>query len=207
MKIGILGFGWLGRPLGLKLQSAGFEVVGSTTSAEKITNLASVGLSAFQLHLPLKDDSVIRTQLTNCDWVVITIPPSGLGDHYSAGLKSLAECFDPSTKVIFTSSTSVYDDINDEVDETSPFVGSSARGKVVHEAELALREVLANRLTVLRLGGLYGAQRHPVKFMQGRDYPDGEAPVNMASLDLCIQAIHTVIAQNIKGELINVWVF
>ncbi|WP_416171378.1 NAD(P)-binding domain-containing protein [Algoriphagus boritolerans] len=38
--VSIIGLGWIGEPLGIHLQEKGFQVLGSTTSAEKLEHLS-----------------------------------------------------------------------------------------------------------------------------------------------------------------------
>ena len=57
------------------------------------------------------------------------------------------------------SSTSVYPNTNDFVDETMKL--ESNTDSVVLQAERVLRECLNNRLSVLRLSGLAGYERLP----------------------------------------------
>lgn len=204
MHITIIGYGWLGKPLGLYLKTKGHHLIGSTTTKEKQEHLTQLGLSSFLLQLSHDSTPHISSSALHSDWVVLNIPPSRLGDHYALALTHVAEQFSPTTRFIFTSSTSVYDDINGTVDETSIYIGSSPRGKTLLAAEKALHSAVGDRLTILRLGGLYGEKRHPVFYMTGKTYPDGEAPVNMASLDLCIQAISTIIDHQVTEELFNV---
>ncbi|WP_238531699.1 NAD(P)-binding domain-containing protein [Nitritalea halalkaliphila] len=52
-KIGIIGFGWLGEPLGHHLKEAGYTVVGSCTSEQKKERLWADGLHAVYFKLSL----------------------------------------------------------------------------------------------------------------------------------------------------------
>lgn len=58
---------------------------------------------------------------------------------------------------------------------------------------------------ILRLCGLYGEDRHPAKYMAGRnDISDGDAPVNLVHRDDVIQVTQKIITENIHGEIFNV---
>jgi nucleoside-diphosphate-sugar epimerase len=205
MKIAVIGYGWLGLPLANKLLALGHHVVGTSTTEQKVEELRARGISAHQLQLPMKETSeAFLTDLQSVDWLVLTIPPSSIREAYAEELVQVVRLIPSTAHVIFTSSTSVYDDINQAVDESSLAVGNSPRGKTVYLAEQALQKELKHRVTVLRLGGLFGENRHPVKFMVGREVSEGLSPVNVAHLNTCIRAICAVIAKQVVGEIINI---
>ena len=89
MKISILGCGWLGLPLGKFLVEKGHVVKGSTTSEDKISLLASVGIEPFLIKFSpqmetmqssdyrlttLNDDNSI-SQFLDSEVLIICIPP------------------------------------------------------------------------------------------------------------------------------------
>src|SRR5690606_29982067 len=82
-KICIIGCGWLGFPLAENLLSRGFKVYGSTTSAEKLSDLTDAGIHPFVFNL---DDS--EAKIPTCDHYFINIPPSGT-KNYIKGLEAL----------------------------------------------------------------------------------------------------------------------
>ena len=51
MKIGIIGLGWLGEPLGEFLLEKGFDLLGTTTSIEKAKLLNEKGINAYPFFL------------------------------------------------------------------------------------------------------------------------------------------------------------
>ena len=199
--IAVIGCGWLGLPLAEHLISLGHHVSGTTQSLEKCNLLAQKGITAHQL----KQEDFTRPQpwLITCDYVILNIPPSHFKDTYATDLVALLKNCPSDIKVIFTSSTSVYADHNTEVDENTPIEGGGRGGVWVVEAEKALRELLGERLTIVRLAGLVGQQRHPVKFMSGKTYPGADAPVNLIHLDDCIKIITTLVEAEKWGEVYN----
>jgi nucleoside-diphosphate-sugar epimerase len=195
----------LGLPLANKLLALGHHVVGTSSTEQKVEELRVRGISAHLLQLPVKETpKALLADLQSVDWLVLTIPPSSIRDAYAQELVQIAQWIPNTANVVFTSSTSVYDDINEAVDESSLAVGNSPRGRTVYLAEQALQNERKNQVTILRLGGLFGEQRHPVKFMAGRAISEGLSPVNVAHLNTCLRAICAVIEQHVVGEIINI---
>lgn len=200
-KIGIIGCGWLGLPLAEHLLGLGYSVAGTTQSQEKCALLTQKGIEAHQLEQ--EDFKKPQSWLRSCDYIILNIPPSQFQEDYASTLVELMKnCANP-TKVIFTSSTSVYADNNCEVNENTPIEGGKRNGKWVIDAEDALRQLLGKRLTILRLAGLVGGKRHPVKYMSGKTYPGANTPINLIHLDDCIQIIIALLESNKWGEIYN----
>ena len=183
-KIAILGCGWLGLPLAKSLLSKGYEVKGSTTSESKLEVLKNAGISPFQIQL--EEHQVIGTIedfLKETDVLVIDIPP-GLRREISSTqemtfvnkIKTLIPFIEKSgiQKVIFVSSTSVYSDgfpIVEIREETKPNPDTES-GKQLVIAETLLQSNSHFKTTVIRLGGLLGDDRHPIKFLGDVGRPD-----------------------------------
>jgi nucleoside-diphosphate-sugar epimerase len=75
----------------------------------------------------------------------------------------------------------------------------------VYQAEQKLLELAASRLTILRLAGLIGENRHPVKyFIQKNRIPNSNAPVNLVHQKDVIHAILLVLKNEIFGEIFNI---
>ena len=53
------------------------------------------------------------------------------------------------------------------------------------------------------MAGLVGNNRHPVKFMTGKNYPGKSEPINLIHLEDCIGLIDAVIENACWGETIN----
>ena len=101
--------------------------------------------------------------------------------------------------LIFTSSTSVFPDISWQFDEGSQRSAETEMGKTLIQAEQCLFQSGISHCDILRLGGLIGKQRHPVKFLAGKhNLKQGNSPVNLVYLEDCIQAI-TALLMNPNG--------
>lgn len=72
------------------------------------------------------------------------------------------------------------------------------------QAEIKLRAILGSRLTILRLEGLIGNDKHPVKHLSGKkEIPNGNSPVNLIHLDDVIGLIDRIIERKYWGEVLN----
>ncbi|MDU5804454.1 MAG: hypothetical protein E6Z62_00665 [Haemophilus parainfluenzae] len=92
--------------------------------------------------------------------------------------------------MIFTSSTSVFSNISGQFDEGAQLSAETEIGKTLIQAEQCLFQSEISYCDVLRLAGLIGKQRHPVKFLAGKcNLKQGNSPVNLVHLEDCIQAI------------------
>lgn len=203
-RIAIFGLGWLGKPLAFHLKTLGFDVYAASRNKEKIAEIAASGITGFEVEY---DSNLTKTKIclnpttiNSIDFIVICLPPSKF-KRYDEFVVSIAQQFSNKTKVIFTSSTGVYEDINTEIDEESRKIDNHP----VNEAEKKLRNLLANRLTVLRLAGLIGGNRHPVKyFIQRNMIPNSSAPVNLVCLKDVIRAIEWILNKQIYGYDFNI---
>ncbi|MDG0974233.1 MAG: NAD(P)-binding domain-containing protein [Crocinitomicaceae bacterium] len=198
-RIGIVGCGWLGATLAEFYLEKGLVVYGTTRTPSKAEQLTQKGV---HMHL-LNDFTDDLTWLDSVDILVLNIPPSSLGAEYPCFMAHIVRFIGGKTNVIFISSTSVYDNQNRIVDEKTTEVGDSARGKTVYAAEQELNSLLGTRLTILRMAGLVGNNRHPVKFMTGKNYPGKSEPINLIHLEDCIGLIDAVIENACWGETIN----
>jgi nucleoside-diphosphate-sugar epimerase len=192
-KCTIVGLGWLGEPLAKHLMSNRYAVSGTTTNEKKAQRLRAkqIKTSVFSLGDDLENPELISTCL-QADTLVLTIPPSrsdeSFTESYPHHLIQLIDAFlehsqavEP--RIIYTSSTSVFGDCTGKVfddDEASP---ESQSAKAIVQVEEYLQSLTVETISV-RLGGLYGPDRHPVVHLAGRDnISDGNDPVNLVHLD------------------------
>jgi nucleoside-diphosphate-sugar epimerase len=207
MTISILGCGWYGLALAKALLVDGITVKGSTTSPQKLGLLADAGIVPFLLDL--SENLPLPTDFFDCDVLIISIPPkarSGAGAEYVPKLKRIIDAINQSLvkKVIFISSTGVYADLNQEVNEQTPPQPNTPAGQVLFEAEELFRRQTAFKTTIIRFGGLIGPSRDPGRFFAGKkDLPNGLAPVNLIHLDDCIGITRAIIQQDVFDLTIN----
>lgn len=198
---GIIGCGWLGLPFAKQLIENGAQVIGSTTSPEKMEVLRAYGISP--VLLSLSEGNIPQHSFDECDHILLNIPPSSLKENYANQLLKLSSQFKPESKIIFISSTSVYSDNNQIATEQDELDGDGRNAPYIIQAEKKLIEKLQKRLTIIRMAGLVGGNRNPVKFMSGKKYENGKNIINLIHLDDCIGLINKVEHENYFGEIIN----
>lgn len=200
--VAIFGMGWVGIPLALSLKKNGNNVFAATRDIDKVQEFNELGLIGFQISF---DPDSVKFHLTKeerdqIDYLIICIPPSGFS-NYAESIASIVTCFNSKTKIIFTSSTGVYEEVFGTVTEASDKIHDHP----VHLAERKLEEIAANRLTILRLAGLIGDNRHPVKyFIQKNLIPNSNAPVNLVCQNDVIRSIELILEIQLFGKTYNI---
>ncbi|GAB3713687.1 NAD(P)H-binding protein [Flavobacterium koreense] len=211
-QISILGCGWLGFPLAKSLLENGFSVNGSTTSVAKIAVLEKAGISAFQINL-FEDriEGNLDLFLSNSNVLIIDIPPKLRGnssENFVAKIQNIIPFIEKSSveKVLFVSSTSVYEDTSDlrnVSEETIPNPDTES-GRQLLEAEQLLQSNKNFQSTIVRFGGLIGEDRHPIKFLAGRkNIENPEGPINLIHQVDCIGIIEAIYETNSWQETYN----
>lgn len=167
------GCGFLGEVAAGLFFKNGWRVLGLCATPETASRLSTCPF-------PVRVADICRPLVAPRGWnrpdLLVHCASSGGGDAddyravYRDGLAHLIEAFAPA-RVVFTGSTSVYDQQNGEVvDETSPAVPQRETAKVLLEAEAL---ALGAGGIVARLGGIYG----PGRSMFLRKFADGGAVV------------------------------
>jgi len=217
-KISILGCGWLGLPLAKSLiAKRRYFVNGSTTSENKLSILKDAGINPFLVALESESISeTINDFLAESEILIIDIPPKLRGNipETSASsrkvfvekIENLIPFIEKSTikKVLFVSSTSVYGDENGIITEETIPNPETESGKQLLLAEALLQKNQNFETTILRFGGLIGEDRHPVKFLAGKENLENpDAPVNLIHQNDCIEIIEAIIQQSKWNEVFN----
>ena len=200
--IAIIGLGWLGKPLAFSFQKKGFRVYTGTRDDFKLQQFNAFGFIGFQISFDLDSVKIhlSEEELNQISYLIICIPPTGF-KNYSETILSIVSQFNEKTKVIFTSSTGVYEEINGQVDENSIKIPNHP----VFLAEQNLEKLAGNRLTILRLAGLIGHNRHPARyFIDKKTIPNSNAPVNLVCQEDVINAIHLIIEKQLFSEVFNI---
>ncbi|MBF4517107.1 NAD(P)H-binding protein [Flavobacterium sp. ANB] len=216
-QISILGCGWLGLPLAKKLIEKGHSVNGSTTSESKLSTLKESGINPFLVALESQSVSEsINDFLSESEILIIDIPPKLRGNNADSGdssrnifvekIEILIPFIEKSTvtKVLFVSSTSVYGDENTTITEETTANPETESGKQLLLAEAVFQKNQNFETTILRFGGLIGEDRHPVKFLAGKENLENpDAPVNLIHQNDCIKIIQEIIKQSKWNEVFN----
>ncbi len=211
-QICVIGCGWLGFPLAKSLIKKDYFVKGSTTSSEKVAILNSNEIEGFLVQLSSEGIiGDIENCLANCNTLVLNIPP-GLRKtpetNYVKQMQYLLPYLEASSvkNVLFVSSTSVYDDI-----ELFPLISETSQTSTTSDIAqqiLAVEELFQNNInfqtTILRFSGLFGKDRHPVKFLSGKNnLKNPDAPVNLIHQSDCLAIIENIIEQGVWNETFN----
>lgn len=195
-KITLIGCGWLGLPLGLSLIEKGYDVFGSAQSVEKAEYLSNLGLNGFIYSE--ENLANIPCEAKQSDVLIINFPPSKSTD-YAKQIGDLIHEFSSDTKVLFTSSTSVYKDIDGQIDELGEL-------NETHAVSLAEHSVINSNhaYCIFRLAGLIDEDRHPIKFLSGRETQNALGKVNLVHKIDVISAIETQLDSTKWNTIYNV---
>lgn len=207
--ISILGCGWLGLPLAKRLVKEGFRVKGSTTSPAKVSVLEEAQIQAYVFKVTDGFEGEVE-DFFEADILVLNIPPGRRNPKVETEHpQQVARVVKAAIKggiqqLVFISSSSVYGSNNDIVTERTTAAPTTGSGRALVRAEQLLQEQDIT-LTILRMAGLFGPNRHPARFLAGKkDVKNATAPINLVELDDAVSAILGVIQQEKWGTLYNV---
>jgi nucleoside-diphosphate-sugar epimerase len=206
--VSILGCGWLGLPLGKHLRNRRFSVKGSVTTPEKFGLLRTSGVVPYRIVLNDTDIEVDDPAFFETDVLIISIPPrriDGIERIFPAQIAQLIPVILKAgiQKVIFISSTSVYPENLQTANENDTLAPDKASGKALIIAENLLKNLIDFQTTIIRFGGLIGADRNPARFLLKSDRPVANVPVNLIHQDDCIGIILAILEQDLWGETLN----
>lgn len=206
--VSILGCGWLGTALGRRLMSKGYAVKGSTLSSEKYNILETTGIETY--HIKIEPESVVidYTSFFNTDVLMIGIPPArteNVAEEFPKQINQVIQLIQKLNiqKVLFISSTSVFEPANKVVREGDEGTPEKPAGRALLKAEKMLFNVPGVQTTVVRLGGLIGADRNPARFLAGKKNIPGSSPVNLIHRNDAVNIIAEIIEREIWGEVFN----
>jgi len=209
-KVSIIGLGWLGEATGLLLQNQGCQVLGSSTRPEKVEILRKGGLDAVQFSLNPSPEGIGYHRLFDSDILVVTLPPrsrQGEGELYLQQLADLRKLLVTSkvVQVVFISSTGIYpnESKSSPYTEEEPINASNAGNSVLHQAEVLMKSFSTYQLTVLRMGGLMGADRIPGIYFSGKEQVVGHTRVNFIHQADAARMIAWVIDQGLWNQTFN----
>lgn len=206
--VSILGCGWLGLPLGKQLFDKGYLLKGSVTTTEKFSELIDAGILPYQLVLSETEVVIDDPDFFQTDVLIISIPPrriKGIEQIFPAQIRNLIPFILKSgiQKVIFISSTSVYPESFQTASEDLEPRPDKESGKACLLAEQLLKDFTDFKTTIIRFGGLIGADRNPARFLLKSTLPVANIPVNLIHQDDSIGIISAILEQEIWGETLN----
>ncbi len=192
--ISILGCGWLGKPLAIHFLAQGYPINGSTTAKNKLVALSSVGITPFLLQMESLNPSI--TEFLETEILIVNIPSKNI-----KSFQNLIVEIEKSSikKVLFVSSTSIYEQSTEIITEKSAVNNSSL---VQIETLFSLNSHFST--SIIRFSGLMGYNRHPGRFFApGRHIINPDGVVNMIHRDDCIAIIDRIITMDIWNETFN----
>lgn len=190
--VSIIGLGWFGLPLAIEL-SKQYIVKGTTRSPEKLSALKEQGLYTEVLD----ETSSPTAELLNAEIIVLNIPPFRKQLQWFQSWP-----WSEKSRIIFISSTSVYGDQEGELNEKSPAIPNTENGQILLDEESWFMHF--PNWTIIRFGGLIGGERHPGKFLAGRqELENGNWPVNLIHQNDCVAFTKLIIERKITGEIFN----
>lgn len=209
-KVSIIGLGWLGEVAALLLQRLGHLVLGSSTRPEKVKLLHVKGLDAVHFTLDPDPKGTDYFRLFDSEILVVTLPPrsrKGDGGAYLQQLASLRDLVANSAveQVIFISSTGIYPNENKTASytEEEQLTENNAGNSILYSAEQLMKESPSYALTILRMGGLMGADRIPGSYFSGKEQVVGHTRVNFIHQLDAARMIAWVVDQGLWNQTFN----
>jgi nucleoside-diphosphate-sugar epimerase len=216
MRVLIVGCGYVGFPLGLELIRQGHQVAGIRRTDSASNELSAAGVQPLVADITRPDD--LAKLPRDYDWVVLCVSSTkgGVEEYrqvYLNGTRNVIEWLASATptKLVFTSSTSVYGQTDGSVvKETSPTEPASDTSKLMVETERVLMSVAQKGgfpAVILRVAGIYGPERGHL-FRQylkndARISGKGDRLINMIHRDDLVSAIVTALKSGRAGEIYN----
>jgi nucleoside-diphosphate-sugar epimerase len=205
--ISILGCGWLGTALGKKFLTKDVAVKGSVASTDSYNLLEITGIQSY--HIKVNPDEVFidYKNFFNTDVLIIALPPRGENviENFPKQISQIVQLIGETKieRVLFVSSTSVYQPWNGVVREGDEGYPLKTNGKALLRAEKILQALTGVKTTIVRLGGLIGYDRNPARFVAGKTDVAADTPVNLIHRDDAVQIISALIEKDIWGEVFN----
>ena len=201
-------------PLSVSSQTTGIEAVPLSVSSQ------TTGILSLSVVCGDTDNGILRpssdyrltalnpykgiSQFLDSEILIICIPPrvGKFGEDYHVQqIQSLIQYLpsSPVKSIIYTSSTSVYPELNREMTEDDEVLENHALIKVEN-----LLKNLPQNVTILRCGGLMGGERIPAKYFAGKIINTGKIPVNYVHQKDVIQIITMILEKGFWNETFNV---
>jgi nucleoside-diphosphate-sugar epimerase len=198
--ISILGCGWLGLPLAVRLTRKGWKVRGSTTSADKMELLESENIEPFLIDL---NGSDLPKEFFQSVALVFCVPPRLRMQDADVFLKQVADVAQSAGSglvrhLVYTSSTAVYPDLNGVVtEEDAPHDSPLTRAEKIFQKQGEFKT------SVIRFAGLVGPGRHPGRFLAGKQVNGPRTPVNLIHLQDCLNILSAVVDHETGVDVLN----
>ncbi|MDG1350434.1 MAG: hypothetical protein P8P80_04990 [Crocinitomicaceae bacterium] len=182
------GVGWLGSPVVDSLRQSHRKLIIATRKPDTKILIPDTVYTQIEIDAETGILSFVEN-IPEVDKILIMLPPSGLS-NYEKTIHSIVVLFPNCKQVVFTSSTGVYLNQLGVLNEESSVI----KDHPVFLAEQVVKTAYPKSYQILRLAGLVGNNRHPVKFLISKpEVKNGLAPVNLIHRKDIIQAILLVL--------------
>lgn len=213
-RITIVGAGYVGLELTRQALEQGYEVVGTTRSAETQQKLDEMGAEWVEWDVLEDPVETLEDYLDEATAVVYSIPTvyrdyedteQGMPRHVDPVDRVIRACVKNSVnRFIYLSSTSVYGDQGgDWVDEGTPRAPTSPYGKMRRDIENHVLDFGDQiDVNVARLVGIYGPHRTIVDYIQSGRYKlvdGGKKPTNRIHVEDIARTILAMIERGPRG--------
>ncbi|TDF34688.1 NAD-dependent epimerase/dehydratase family protein [Alteromonadaceae bacterium M269] len=210
----IVGAGWLGLELAKTLVKDGKRVIATCRTEEKANQIRDNGFGVLTYHLGQDVEAIELSSLFQANTLVLNIAPGKMKEDIELFIQymtNLVEKFMQTPRqggnvpnVLFISTTSVYGERVREVKEGDEVEPSTISAKAHVRLEEYLHKHYPKQATVLRLAGLVGADRHPVRHLVKKSpLSAANKRVNLIDRADVIQAIQAIEDKGLWGEILH----
>lgn len=204
--IGIIGCGWLGKALGTAWVTQGNRVLGTTTQSSNLTALNQLGIEGQLMELTETQLLGNLNPLLECSSWIFAIPPQlrkGAPENFIHRLEVFGKSLSEYTgQFIYLSSSGVYRGREGVCKSSDIFMGETSRAQYLLDGEQLIRKWFPKAM-ILRLGGLIGPNRHPIRQLAGRKILNPKSRINFLHQIDAIGGIHQVVHTNMSGKTFN----
>ncbi|MFY7842813.1 MAG: NAD-dependent epimerase/dehydratase family protein [Rhabdochlamydiaceae bacterium] len=211
-RVMILGLGYLGQHLVKRLMPPYEVLYGSTTSSDKLVDLAKLGLVPFVFKST--ETSLLQDKLLHTDVLIVCVAPKSKDKYQEAYLdlacvlrEKLKQISHP-LQVVYISSTSVYENAKSTTEDTE-LHPLSENINILVQTEKVYESLSSEYVSVLilRLAGLYGIGREIEKrvllYEKGSIPGDPYAYTNHIHVEDVVRAVQFLLERKSVG-LFNV---
>jgi nucleoside-diphosphate-sugar epimerase len=159
MKLFVFGFGYTSQRFVDLFGKMFATISGTVREADKRDALRAGGLDVCLFD---PSDNTLRAHIADTDVILVSVPPGRTGDPVLAAF-SLDVAASTATRVIYLSTIGVYGNHDGAwIDEDTPLAPQAERAQARIAAEQRWRNLVGDRLSILRLAGIYGPGRSPL---------------------------------------------
>lgn len=191
--VSILGCGWLGKPLAIKLSDL-YMVKASNRTDANAKEFSKLNIKHYSINL--EDNPINILDFLTADILILPIAYKNIADF-----KRLVDTIEKSSiqHVVFISSTSVYDNSNSTVTENTPTNNSA-----LSQIEKLFLNASNFDTTIIRFSGLFGYNRNPANFISSiKKMSNPSGYVNLIHRDDCISMIENIIKKECWNTIFN----